>query len=431
MSHNLLVIGLHWGDEGKGKIIDAISDRFDIIIRYQGGANAGHTVRVNGERFVLHLIPSGILRPDKLCIVGNGLVVDPEALVEEIDSLRGKGVHVGQNLAVSQRAHMVLPYHKVLDRLSETSLGGKKIGTTGRGIGPCYADKATRCGLRFADLLDPQMFRQKLKEALEIKNRILSDLYGADPIEFEPLYQQCLRHRERLLPFLKDTVVMIAEALRQGRSILLEGAQGTMLDINFGTYPYVTSSDVAAGGAATGTGIPPKRIDRVLGVVKAYCSRVGRGPFPTEQDNHYGEKMRERGQEYGSTTGRPRRCGWLDAAALRHAVAVNGVDGIAVTLLDVLSEFEILKICVAYELDGKELKSLPADPDQLGQASPIYEELPGWRCDISNVTRWADLPPEARGYLDAVERAAGARIEMASVGPERGQIVKRTTNGDS
>jgi len=431
MSRNVVVLGMQWGDEGKGQIIDALSDGFEIVVRFQGGANAGHTVRVGGEKFVLHLIPSGILRRDKLCIIGNGVVVDPEALLEEIESLRERGVYVGENLAVSDRAHLVLPYHKMLDGLGESALGSGKIGTTGRGIGPCYADKAARCGLRFADLLDAEGLRAKLKKALDLKNRILGGVYGVEPLDFSSLYERCVGLAERLRPFIKDTVAILADAVRAGRSILLEGAQGTMLDINFGTYPYVTSSTVTAGGAAAGSGIPPRHIGRVLGVVKAYCSRVGKGPFPTEQLNHYGQLMRDKGREYGSTTGRPRRCGWLDAVALRHAIAVNGVDAVALTGLSVLGQFETVKICVGYRLDGEELTHFPADAEALERAEPLYRELPGWRCDLSGVTCWQDLPCEARGYVEALEQAAGAPVEMASVGLDRAQIVMRTCHGDS
>ena len=325
MDENLLVLGLQWGDEGKGKIIDVLSDEFDVVVRYQGGANAGHTVQVDDDEFILHLVPSGILRPDIECIIGNGTVVDPIGLVEEIEGLREKGIQVEDNLAVSKRAHMVLPYHKILDGLNEDALDDKKIGTTGRGIGPCYADKADRCGLRMGDLLKPDVLRENLKQAVRLKNKMLTDVFGADPVEVDDIYDECMECAETLRPHIKDTVGRVRRHIKDGKGILLEGAQGTMLDINFGTYPYVTSSNVAAGGAAVGTGIPPSRVDRVLGVVKAYTSRVGEGPFPTEKKGEIGETLRERGQEYGSTTGRPRRCGWLDGVALSHAAAINGV----------------------------------------------------------------------------------------------------------
>ena len=425
MGENLLVVGLQWGDEGKGKIIDALCDRFDVIVRFQGGANAGHTVHVDGEKFVLHLIPSGILRPGKLCIIGNGVVVDPKALVEEIQGLQSRGIRVGEALALSSRAHVVFPYHKLLDQSNERSRGEEKIGTTGRGIGPCYADKAARCGIRFAEMLQPDLFREKLAAVLAVKNSILSKVYGVETLDYEALYEEYCGYADTLRPYVKDTLDLIAAALRSNKSTLLEGAQGTMLDINFGTYPYVTSSDVVAGGATIGSGIAPRYIDRVLGVVKAYCSRVGAGPFPTEQDNDVGERMRQGGNEYGSTTGRPRRCGWLDGVALRHAARVNGADAIAVMLLDVLSQFEKLKICVSYKVDGRSLSSFPADLRTLQQVEPVYEELDGWKCDISNINSWDELPQKTRDYLGIVEELAEARVETASVGPDRMQTVRR------
>ncbi|MDP6107071.1 MAG: adenylosuccinate synthase [Candidatus Brocadiia bacterium] len=430
MVENLLVLGLQWGDEGKGQIIDALSDRYEIIIRFQGGANAGHTVRVGDEKFVLHLIPSGILRPGKLCIIGNGLVVDPECLLDEIDALRERGIDVGpQNLAVSDRAHVVLPHHKIIDKLQDAALGERKIGTTGRGIGPCYADKAARRGLRLVEMMRPQTLRRRLEQLAAVKGRELTELYGADPIKVDELYAECSAHAERLWPFVCDTLPLVSEALRDGKPILLEGAQGTMLDVNFGTYPYVTSSNVTAGGAAVGTGIPPSRIDRVLGVVKAYCSRVGDGPFPTEQDNEIGQLLRKRGREYGSTTGRPRRCGWLDGVALRHAVAVNGADGIALIGMGVLSTFEKLKICVAYRVNGRQVSSLPSDGEDLAQAEPVYEEFEGWQTDLSGAKTIDQLPHAAGEFIKALERTAGVPVEMASVGWERRQIAGRTGNG--
>ncbi len=430
MGENLLVLGLQWGDEGKGQIIDSLADRYDIIIRFQGGANAGHTVRVGDEKFVLHLIPSGILRPGKLCIIGNGVVVDPQCLLEEIDALRERGIGVGpQNLAVSDRAHVVLPYHKMIDKLQDAALGDRKIGTTGRGIGPCYADKAARRGLRLVEMMRPQTLRRRLGELAAVKGRELAELYGAEPIKVDELYAECSAHAERLRPFVCDTLPLVSEALRDGKPILLEGAQGTMLDVNFGTYPFVTSSNVTAGGAAVGTGIPPSRIDRVLGVVKAYCSRVGDGPFPTEQDNETGELLRKRGREYGSTTGRPRRCGWLDGVALRHAVAVNGAGGIALIGMGVLSAFEKLKICVAYRVNGRQVSSLPSDGEDLAQAEPVYEEFEGWQTDLSGAKTIDQLPRAAGEFIRALERTAGVPVEMASVGWERRQIAGRTGNG--
>jgi len=430
MAENLLVLGLQWGDEGKGQVIDVLADRYDVIVRFQGGANAGHTVRVGREKFTLHQIPSGILRTGKLCIIGNGAVVDPEGLLEEIDTLEKRGLQVHGRLLVSDRAHVVMPYHKILDGLQDASRAvGKKIETTGRGIGPCYADKAARRGLRLVEMMQPQTLQARLKELATAKNRELTALYGADPLDVEALCAAYSGYAERLRPFVRDTLPVIGAALANGKSILLEGAQAAMLDIEFGTYPYVTSSNVTAGGAAVGTGIPPSRIDRVLGVMKAYCSRVGGGPFPTEQDNEIGQLMRDRGEEYGSTTGRPRRCGWLDCVALRHAVAVNGPDSVALTGLPVLSALPKLKICVAYRLAGQVVKHVPADPDALAQAEPEYEELDGWQTDISGAKALEEMPRAARDYVAAVEAAVGTTVDMVTVGRGRGQIARRTGNG--
>jgi adenylosuccinate synthase len=425
MSENLLVVGLQWGDEGKGKVIDVLSDEYDAIVRFQGGANAGHTVQVKDETFILHLIPSGILRTGKLCIIGNGLVVDPECLLQEIEELEERGIQVEGELVVSDRAHVVMPYHKMLDGLHEQSLGDRKIETTKRGIGPCYSDKAARSGVRFAEMMRPERFRQRLQDALRIKNKELELVFGVDPLDVDEVYEQYSEYAERLRPYVQDTVSLMQRMTQEGQDILLEGAQGTMLDINFGTYPYVTSSNVCSGGATVGTGLAPSQIDRVLGVVKAYCSRVGGGPFPTEQDNEIGDRIRELGNEYGSTTGRPRRCGWLDAVALRHTVALNGAESISVMLLDVLSEFETLKVCTAYRLDGEIVENFPADCEALDRAEPIYDEFDGWQTDVSEARSMDDLPPEARDYLSAIEHLTGARVEMVSVGPERDQIARR------
>ena len=430
MSENLLVLGMQWGDEGKGKVIDALAEGYDIIARFQGGANAGHTVHVGDQKFVLHLLPSGILHPGKLCIIGNGVVADPECLLEEIDSLHERGVDVSrENLALSDRAHVVLPYHKLMDGLQESALGEQKIGTTNRGIGPCYADKAARTGLRFGDMMRPDTVRAKLRDLIAAKNVQLTRVYNSDPLDPKSVCDQYCAYAERLRPYVRDTLPLILNALNNGRPILLEGAQGTMLDVNFGTYPYVTSSNVTAGGATVGTGIPPARIDRVLGVVKAYCSRVGDGPFPTEQENETGALIRERGNEYGSTTGRPRRCGWLDGVALRHAVAINGAESLALMLTDVLSGFEKLKICVAYEIDRQRVTDFPADVAVLAGVTPVYKEFAGWQADISGVRAMEQLPAALRDYVAAVENVARAKVEMVSVGPEREQIAGRLSNG--
>jgi len=426
MAETLLVLGLQWGDEGKGQIIDFLADGYAVVVRFQGGANAGHTVSVGGEKFVLHLIPSGILHPGKLCVIGNGVALDPEELLREVQNLEEKGVAVRDSLAVSDRAHLVMPYHKLLDAAKENDLGAGRIGTTGRGIGPCYADQAARWGLRVAELLQPDLFKERLSAVLSLKNRILTSVYGMEPLDIDVVYGQYCAYAEELRPLVRDTVSLLSDALKGGKKILLEGAQGAMLDINFGTYPYVTSSNVAAGGASVGTGIPPSRIDRTLGVVKAYCSRVGEGSFPTEQDNETGERIRRVGNEFGSTTGRPRRTGWLDSVALRHAGAVNGVDSVAMTALSVLSEFKRMKICVAYKLDGQTISHFPSDGRTLDRVQPVYEELEGWQTDISGVRSWDELPRQTRDYLDAVEQAGKVRIEMITVGRDRGQIVRRT-----
>jgi adenylosuccinate synthase len=429
MGEVLLLVGLQWGDEGKGKIIDTLAERFDVVIRFQGGANAGHSVQIGDEKFVLHLVPTGILRPDALSVVGNGVVVDPGALLEEIRALKERGVKVAENLAVSDRAHVVMPHHKMLDRASESALGKRKIGTTGRGIGPCYADKASRCGIRFAEMMEPDLFRDRLEGLLAVYNPLLEKVYGLEPLEADAIYEEYCGYAEGLRAYVRDTVTLVQEALGAGRSILLEGAQGSLLDVEFGTYPFVTSSDVIAGASA-GTGIPPTRIDRVIGLAKAYCSRVGAGPFPTEQDNEVAETIRTTieehgGREYGATTGRARRCGWLDGVALRHTARLSGAGSLAVSVLDVLGAFETIKVCTAYRLDGRELRSFPASARTLERVEPVYRDMEGWQCEVSDVTSWADLPARARRYLELVEELAGAPVEFVSVGPERTQVIER------
>jgi adenylosuccinate synthase len=425
MGETLVLVGLQWGDEGKGKVIDTLSGRFDVVVRFQGGANAGHTVQIEGEKFVLHVVPSGILHSSTQCIIGNGVVADPAGLLEEIEGLRSRGIRVDDNLALSDRAHVVLPHHKLLDKCSESALGQSRIGTTGRGIGPCYADKASRRGIRFAEMMDPAVFRRRLDAVLAHQNPIIEKVYGQQPLDADAIFEEYSGYAEQLRPFVKDTVSLVHEALDAGRNVLMEGAQGFMLDLNFGTYPFVTSSMVATGGAAVGSGIPPTRIDRIIGLVKAYCTRVGAGPFPTEQDNEVGEELRRRGNEYGSTTGRPRRCGWLDGVALKHASKVNGVTGLAVGLLDVLASFETLKVCTTYRVDGRELDAFPADTEALQKVEPVYEEFPGWMCDVSQARTWQDLPERARQYLQAIEGIAGVPVDIVSVGPDRKQVIER------
>ncbi len=432
MAETLLLVGLQWGDEGKGKVIDALAADYDVVVRFQGGANAGHTVHIDREEFVLHLVPTGILRPDALCIMGNGMVVDPALLVDEIAGLRERCVKVEENLVLSDRAHVVLPHHKLLDRVKESSRGQGKIGTTGRGIGPCYADKAARCGIRFAEMMDPDAFRERLDALMAIQNKILQNVYGAEPLDVDGIYEEYRGYAEQLGPHVRDALPLLHQALEDGRNILLEGAQGSLLDLDFGTYPFVTSSGVISGAPA-GTGIPATRIDRVMGLAKAYCSRVGTGPFPTEQDNDVGETIRQTmeehgGREYGATTGRQRRCGWLDGVALRHTARLSGARSIAVSALDVLGAFETVRVCTAYEVDGGATESFPASADVLARARPVYRDFEGWQCDISGARSWADLPAQARDYLSFIERLTGAPVGFVSVGPERKQVIERKTD---
>jgi len=420
---NLCVVGLQWGDEGKGKIVDAVAEEFDIIVRYQGGSNAGHTVVVDGDKFVLHLIPSGILHPGKLCVIGNGVVVDPGTLLAEVTELRRRGVHVGENLAVSGRAHVVLPYHKLLDRLDERK--GRKIGTTGRGIGPCYADKMSRTGIRMVELLHPETFRERLRVNVEQKNRILQLLHGQQPLSFENVLDEYLGYARELRDLVKDTVTLLNRACREGKRILFEGAQGALLDVDFGTYPYISCSNASASGAATGTGLPPKAISRVLGIMKAYCTRVGEGPFMTELDDPIGGLLRERGGEYGATTGRPRRCGWFDAVAVRHAATLCGADSLALTKLDVLTGLKDIRIAVNYQLNGKRIDVLPADCRLLSGCTPVYRSYPGWEEDISRCRHFEALPPQARAYVRALEEEVGVPINFISVGQDRNAVIRR------
>jgi len=419
---NLCVVGLQWGDEGKGKVIDLLTPRFDIVVRYQGGSNAGHTVVVGGEKFVLHLIPSGILHQGKVCVIGNGVVVDPAVLLQEVDELRKRGVKVGRNLKVSDRAHVVLPYHKTLDRLNEERKGKNRIGTTGRGIGPCYTDKMARLGLRVADLMERQLLASKVKEGLAQRDAVLGKKSRA--ALQRAIVNEYSRYADRMRPFVCDTVEYLYKAAKSGKRILFEGAQGSLLDVDFGTYPYITSSNASAGGASVGTGIPPRKIDKVLGVMKAYTTRVGGGPFPTEIEGKLGERLREKGAEYGATTGRPRRCGWFDAVAVRHSAMINGVDAIALMKLDVLSDLPVIKVCVGYRYGGSVIKRFPASTSWLYRVRPIYKEVAGWRCDISSVRRWSDLPRAAQRYVRLLERLIGKPMKIISVGSERNQVIR-------
>ncbi len=421
MAKNTVVVGAQWGDEGKGKIIDIFSRDADYIVRYQGGNNAGHTVVIGNEEFILHLVPSGILHKGKICVIGNGVVVDPEALISEIESLHSKGIEVDDNLKVSDQVHLIFPYHKEIDRLSERR---KKIGTTGRGIGPCYVDKVGRCGIRLADLLDDELFKKKLKENITAKNETLQKLYGHSGFSFDEIYNQFVEYRKKIAKYACNTTIILNEAVKKKKRLLLEGAQGTLLDVDHGTYPYVTSSNSTAGGACTGTGLGPSKIDKVVGVVKAYTTRVGEGPFPTEFGPDLMEVIRQKGKEFGATTGRPRRCGWFDSLIVRHSALVNSLDAIVVTKLDVLDELETIKIAVAYRYKGKTYKDFPANIEMLWDVEPVYEELPGWGEDTSGVGSFSKLPTNAKKYLRRLESLIGVKIELVSVGSRREQVFK-------
>jgi adenylosuccinate synthase len=418
---NTILVGAQWGDEGKGKIIDVLTEEADIVVRYAGGNNAGHTVFIGGDRYVLHLVPSGILRRGKLCVIGNGVVVDPVSLVEEIQGLRRLGVRVGDNLVVSETAHVVFPYHRELDAQREVLKGKHKIGTTKRGIGPAYGDKAARVGLRMIDLVNPARLEEKLQLRIRENNEVLKAL-GAKPLSFRRVFEEYRRAGEFLKPFVGNTVILLHDMMRRGRDILFEGAQGTFLDIDHGTYPYVTSSNTTAGGACTGSGVPPHRMDRVVGVMKAYTTRVGEGPLPTE-DKEIADLLHAMGREFGATTARPRRCGWFDAVATHQAAMVNGLDELAVTNLDGLDTMETIKVCIAYRHGRERFDYVPNDAQLLAECEPVYAEFPGWRTPTSGARRWKDLPPKARAYLKAIAELTGARLSLVSVGPGRSQTI--------
>jgi len=415
---NTVLIGSQWGDEGKGKIIDVITERHDWIVRYQGGNNAGHTVEIGKEKYVLHLLPSGILREGKKCVIGNGVVVDPFALLKEIDEVESRGISTRDRLFVSDRAHVILPYHCILDEYREgRAAAGDKIGTTKRGIGPSYADKASRVGLRMADVIQPDM-PALLRKRVEENNRIF-EAWGAPTIDADALLAKLMPVVERIRPYIADTVSLLNQALRANASVLFEGAQGTMLDIDFGTYPFVTSSSATSGGACTGSGVPPHCIHQVVGVIKAYTTRVGEGPFPTELCDETGEKLRKAGNEFGATTGRPRRCGWFDAVVARHSVMINGITYWALTKMDVLDDVETIRIAVAYECDGKRLEAVPAHIGALERCQPVYEEMPGWMTRTTGMQSWDELPPAAQNYVRRLEALTGTRAGIISVGPQR------------
>ena len=424
MAKNIVVVGAQWGDEGKGKIVDILSEYADIIVRFQGGNNAGHTVVVGEEKFILHLIPSGILHRGKKCIIGNGVVIDPEVLLEEIDALQAKGQFQDSgDLLISEDAHLIMPYHKKLDVVRERFRGKHRIGTTGRGIGPAYEDKVARCGIRCGDLLREEVFREKLKTNLLEKNHILKNLFHEDGFEMHNMYYQYMSYAEKIAKHIADTGIYLDNAMKAGKKVLFEGAQGTLLDIDHGTYPFVTSSNTVAGEAATGSGIGPTKIDKVIGISKAYTTRVGEGPFPTELKGEEGTRLREQGGEYGATTGRPRRCGWFDAVAGKYSVRINGIDGMVLTKLDVLDNLDKIMICAGYDYDGKVLKDFPSDIDILNKCKPVYEIIDGWKEPTSNVTKLAQLPKNAQRYIKRLEELIGVSIIMVSVGAGRKEAI--------
>jgi len=423
---NSCVIGLQWGDEGKGKVVDILAEHSDIVVRYGGGANAGHTVVVGDEKFALHLLPSGSVRPNITCVIANAVVVDPEVLIEEIGRLADKGISLAKRLFVSENAHVVLDYHKMEDRLREESLGKNKIGTTTRGIGPCYADKVGRsyC-VRIGDLRDLETLRVKLQTIVEYKNKIFKALYGAEPISDAEIFEKCTCYAETLAPFITDTTEFLHRSIIKGKSILFEGAQGSLLDIDHGTFPFVTSSNSSVLGMPSGSGVAARMVDKFIGVAKAYSTRVGAGPFPTEQDNEIGQYIRERGNEYGTTTGRPRRCGWFDAVAVSYSVTIGAIDSVALMHLDTLSGLKELKICRAYRIDGEERHFFPANTARLVKAAAIYETAAGWDEDITEVKDFNDLPTNAQDYVCRLEELTKKPITMIGVGPKRSQTITR------
>lgn len=422
---SMVIVGAQWGDEGKGKIVDVMTEKADVVARYQGGHNAGHTVVINNERFILHLIPSGILHRGKLCIIGNGVVIEPGSLIAEIQGLRERGIEVNENLLISKNAHVIMPYHRAIENAHESKRGSKKIGTTGRGIGPCYVDKMARTGIRIIDLYNPKVFRDKLESNLEEINYILKNRYGKQVFDVNEIFDQYTKYAEEISIHVADTDVVINDFIDRNKNILFEGAQGTLLDIDHGTYPFVTSSSAVAGGVCTGLGVAPTKIDKVMGVVKAYTTRVGEGPFPTEIKDALGDVIRERGGEYGATTGRPRRCGWLDFVGLRHAIMVNGISTIALTKLDILDNIERIKICVAYRYKGEIIEGFPKDLLQLQEVEPVYEEIEGWLRNTKGIRDYDGLPDNARRYISLIEETLKVRVDLISTGEKRNELIVR------
>ena len=416
-----ILVGSQWGDEGKGKIVDILSNKFDIVARYQGGANAGHTIVIKDKQYILHLIPSGILREGVACVIGNGVVIDPIALLEEIHFFESQNIDIKGRLFISQNAHLIMPYHKLLDSLKENT---DKIGTTGRGIGPCYIDKYARKGIRIVDLLNKEDLEKKIRSNLREKNTLLKNVYNHDELDVDAIVKEYLAFDEEIDPYITDVSTYLNNQILADKNVLMEGAQGALLDVNFGTYPYVTSSNPTSGGACTGTGIPPTKITSVVGIVKAYTTRVGNGPFPTELLDADGELLRKVGAEFGATTGRPRRCGWFDAELVKYSRMVNGIERAAITKLDVLGAFDKIKVCVGYELNGKKLKSFPTDIVRMEKVTPVYETLPGWNSDISGARSYEELPSDAKNYLDFISEQCGFEISIISVGPKRAQTIE-------
>ncbi|MBE3591523.1 MAG: adenylosuccinate synthase [Thermoanaerobacter sp.] len=418
----LVIVGTQWGDEGKGKITDYLAKKADVVVRYQGGNNAGHTVEKGGVQYKLHLIPSGILYHDKICIIGNGVVIDPASLIEEIENLEKQGVSI-ENLKISDRAHIVFPYHIRQDELEELAKGKNDLGTTKKGIGPCYMDKSERIGIRVCDLIKPKVLEEKLKRNIEKKNKLFRDLYGVEGFDFGEMYKKYLEYAEKIKPFVTDTTVLLYDLIKSGKKVLFEGAQGTLLDLDLGTYPYVTASHPIAGGVTIGAGIGPTMIDEVIGVVKAYTTRVGKGPFPTELFDENAEFLREKGHEYGTTTGRARRCGWLDAVILKYSVRVSGITHFALTKLDTLTGLKKIKICTGYRFKGEIITDFPASLEDLAQCEPVYEEFDGWEEDIQGAKTFDDLPYNAQKYIKRIEELIGIKAAIISVGPERNQTI--------
>jgi adenylosuccinate synthase len=422
-SKTAVVVGAQWGDEGKGKIVDVLSERFKVVARYSGGHNAGHTVTIHGKKFILQLIPCGVLREGCRGVIGNGVVLDPFAFMKEVDALRATGVKVDGNLFVSNRAHVILPYHRLIELAAENAPGRVKIGTTSRGIGPTYEDKMARSGLRIQDLLDKSLLQKHIANACREKNTIAHALFNSEPLDADKMYTDYSAIADRVAPFVADTALLLNRAIANGESVMFEGAQGTMLDIDHGTYPFVTSSSATSGGAATGTGVPPTSINTVIGVTKAYCTRVGEGPFPTESKDEVGEALRKKGNEFGAVTGRPRRTGWLDLPLLRYSNMINGTSWLVVTKLDVLDEQPEIPVCVSYKIDGKETQQIPAQISGYEKIEPIYAKLPGWQSSTFGIDNYDRLPEKAKHYLEFVEKESGAKVGIVSTGPDREQTM--------